>query len=130
MFTFTQWLVEADSLDLPKLEVGDTLLVGKFKNRKAEITGFDTDDNGQPVAKTTKGDQKIFKPRIAKLMPGADKMVNEAEIAEETLEGTTYSDEHQDSHHGQHDYILWAHHPSRVPNPGMEDHQHGKAVGA
>lgn len=56
-------------LELPSLEIGDTLLVGKFKNRKAEIKGFDTDDNGQPIAKTTKGDQKIFKPRIAKLMP-------------------------------------------------------------
>jgi len=56
-------------LDLPKLDIGDTLLVGKWKNRKAEIKGFETDDNGQPVAKTNKGDQKIFKPRIAKLMP-------------------------------------------------------------
>lgn len=59
-------------LKLPDLEVGDTLLVGKFKNRKAEIKGFSTDEHGQPVAQTTKGDQKIFKPRIAKLMPGAE----------------------------------------------------------
>jgi hypothetical protein len=56
-------------LELPSLDIGDTLLVGKFKNRKAEIKGFTTDDNGQPIAKTTKGDQKIFKPRVAKLMP-------------------------------------------------------------
>jgi hypothetical protein len=56
-------------LDLPSLEKGDILLVGKFKNRKAEITGFDTDENGQPIAQTTKGDQKIFKPRVQKLMP-------------------------------------------------------------
>ena len=59
-------------LELPDLEVGDTLLVGKFKNRKAEIKDFDKDENNQPIAKTTKGDQKIFKPRIAKLMPGAE----------------------------------------------------------
>lgn len=57
-----------ETLELPSLETGDTLLVGKFKNRKAEITGFDKDENNQPVAKTTKGDQKIFKPRVAKLM--------------------------------------------------------------
>lgn len=58
-------------IKLPDLEIGDTLLVGKFKNRKAEIKGFETDEQGQPVAKTTKGDQKVFKSRIAKLMPGA-----------------------------------------------------------
>jgi hypothetical protein len=60
-----------DTLELPDLKTGDTLLVGKFKNRRAEIKGFDKDENNQPVADTTKGDQKIFKPRIAKLMPGA-----------------------------------------------------------
>ena len=54
---------------LPALAVGDILLVGKFKNRKATITGFSTDENNQPVAQTDKGDHKIFKPRIAKLMP-------------------------------------------------------------
>ena len=55
--------------ELPRLAVGDVLLVGKFKNRKATITGFSSDENNQPVAQTDKGDYKIFKPRIAKLMP-------------------------------------------------------------
>ena len=55
--------------ELPKLAVGDILLVGKFKNRKATITGFSLDENNQPVAQTDKGEHKIFKPRIAKLMP-------------------------------------------------------------
>jgi hypothetical protein len=55
--------------ELPQLAVGDVLLVGKFKNRKATITGFSSDENNQPVAQTDKGEQKIFKPRIAKLMP-------------------------------------------------------------
>jgi hypothetical protein len=54
---------------LPALAVGDVLLVGKFKNRKATITGFSMAENNQPVAQTDKGDHKIFKPRIAKLMP-------------------------------------------------------------
>jgi hypothetical protein len=54
---------------LPSLAIGDVLLVGKFKNRRATITGFSSDENNQPVAQTDKGDQKIFKPRIAKLMP-------------------------------------------------------------
>jgi signal peptidase I len=67
-----------NELELPSLEKGDILLVGKFKNRKAEIKGFDKDENNQPVAKTTKGDQKIFKPRIAKLMP-VKEAINEDE---------------------------------------------------
>ena len=57
------------AFELPKLAIGDVLLVGKYKNRKATITGFSSDENNQPVAQTDKGEQKIFKPRIAKLMP-------------------------------------------------------------
>ena len=51
----------------PTINVGDEIKVGKFKNRKTEVTGFSTDDHDQPVLKTTKGDQKLFKPRISKL---------------------------------------------------------------
>jgi hypothetical protein len=61
--------------ELPRLAVGDVLLVGKFKNRKATITGFSTDENNQPVAQTDKGDHKIFKPRIAKLMPAKQRLM-------------------------------------------------------
>ena len=57
-----------DTLKLPNLEIGDELMVGKFKNRKATIKGFTTDKHNQPVAKTDKGDQTIFKGRIKKLM--------------------------------------------------------------
>lgn len=56
-----------DTLDLPQIDVGDEVKVGKFKNRKATVTGFDKDDHNQPVLKTTKGDQKLFKPRLSKL---------------------------------------------------------------
>jgi hypothetical protein len=58
-----------EAFQLPRLAVGDVLLVGKFKNRKVTIIGFSSDENNQPVAHTDKGDHKIFKPRIAKLMP-------------------------------------------------------------
>lgn len=57
-----------DILELPNLEVGDELLVGKFKNKKATISGFKTDQHNQPVATTDKGDQKIFKGRVSKLI--------------------------------------------------------------
>ncbi len=55
-------------LKLPTLKIGDEMMVGKFKNRTAIITGFATDKHGQPIAKTDKGDQQIFKGRIKKLM--------------------------------------------------------------
>jgi hypothetical protein len=58
----------------PEINIGDEVKVGKFKNRRAEVKGFATDDNNQPVLKTTKGDQKLFKPRISKL----EQPVNEA----------------------------------------------------
>ena len=61
--------------ELPRLAVGDVLLVGKFKNRKATITGFSSDEINQPVAQTDMGDQKIFKPRIAKLMPAKQRLM-------------------------------------------------------
>jgi hypothetical protein len=60
-------LDEAEKLELPDIEVGDEVLVGKFKNRKATVKGFEKDDHNQPVLKTSKGDQKLFKPRIPKL---------------------------------------------------------------
>ncbi len=60
--------MKLEELKLPTLKVGDEMMVGKFKNRKATITGFDTDKHGQPIAKTDKGDQQIFKGRIKKLM--------------------------------------------------------------
>lgn len=61
-------VAEADKLELDPIETGDEVFIGKFKNRRAEVKGFTTDDHNQPILKTTKGDTKLFKPRIAKLM--------------------------------------------------------------
>lgn len=63
--------LEGETLDLPSIEVGDEVLVGKFKNRKATIKGFTTDDHNQPVLKTDKGEHKLFKPRLTKLEESA-----------------------------------------------------------
>lgn len=60
-------ILEDKSYTPPTIEAGDEIRVGKFKNRKAEVKGITTDENNQPVLKTTKGDQKLFKPRISKL---------------------------------------------------------------
>lgn len=66
---------DKDTLKLPDMNVGDEVKVGRFKNRKAVIKGFKKDDHGQPVLKTTKGDQKLFKPRISKLEPKKNESV-------------------------------------------------------
>lgn len=59
---------EQETYQPPSINVGDEVRIGKFKNRKAEVKGFKTDKNNQPVLKTTKGDQQLFKPRITKLI--------------------------------------------------------------
>jgi len=70
MFRDPQNVNEAEqTLKLPSISVGDEVRVGKFKNRKAEVTGFDKDENNHPVLKTTKGNQQVFKPRLSKLLP-------------------------------------------------------------
>jgi hypothetical protein len=61
-------IVHEQELDLPDLETGDELMVGKFKNSKATIKGFKKDKHNQPIATTDKGDQQIFKGRVKKLM--------------------------------------------------------------
>ena len=67
---------ETDTLDTPDIDVGDEVKVGKFKNRKATVKGFKKDSHGQPVLKTDKGDQQLFKPRVSKLepVPESDKL--------------------------------------------------------
>ena len=51
----------AETYQPPALAVGDKILKGKFKNSPAEIKGFKTDKNNQPVLKTNKGEVPLFK---------------------------------------------------------------------
>lgn len=100
---------EKEKLDLPSLETGDTLLVGKFKNRKAEIKGFGTDEHNQPTADTNHGEQKIFKPRIAKLMPGAEpepESVDEASRGQVAASVRANKDKHPEKY-CHHRTCLW-----------------------
>src|ERR1019366_278790 len=48
---------------------------GNLSEVNNHLTGFSSDENNQPVAQTDKGDQKIFKPRIAKLMPAKQRLM-------------------------------------------------------
>ena len=50
-------------------KIGDMLLVGKFKNRRAIVKGFGRDKNNQPTVKTTKGEYSLYRFRVNKIMP-------------------------------------------------------------
>ena len=67
-------IIKDETLHPPSISVGDEVKVGKWKNRKAIVKGFTKDDHGQPVLKTTKGDQKLYKPRVSKLEPEKKKL--------------------------------------------------------
>jgi hypothetical protein len=72
---FNQVMQEAkDEEELMKsytlsLEKGDEILMGKYRNKKAEIKGFSLDKHNQPVMHTTKGNRKMTAFRIADKMP-------------------------------------------------------------
>ena len=51
------------------IQIGDTILTGKFKNKKVVVKEFGTDDKGQP----TINGMKMLAFRIKKLMPLSDK---------------------------------------------------------
>jgi hypothetical protein len=54
---------------LQDLEIGDEILMGRFRNIPAVVKSFGKDKNNQPTVKTTKGEKPLYKFRIKKLMP-------------------------------------------------------------
>lgn len=73
MKTFKELISEAinkhfkEDINIP-LNKGDDILFGKFKNKKAVVDGIKTDEKGQPILDTDKGDVQLLKIRIPKLM--------------------------------------------------------------
>ncbi len=61
-------MIRYKEMEVP-IKVGDEILMGKFKNKRAIVKGFSTDDKGQPIIITNKGKINLYKVRIAKLMP-------------------------------------------------------------
>ena len=52
------------------LKPGDIILIGKWRNRKATIKGFDVDPKTkQPIIKTDKGKVAMHPFRVNKLLP-------------------------------------------------------------
>ena len=64
-------------LEQSDISVGDIILVGRFKNRKAEVKGFTKDKNNQPQVLTTRGTYSLYRFRLKKLMPQKGKSKNE-----------------------------------------------------
>ena len=50
-----------------KLKIGDTIKIGKWKNRSATIEGFETDEHNQPTVLTDKGEVNVLHFRLDKL---------------------------------------------------------------
>lgn len=52
------------------IQVGDTVLTGKFLNKRATVKGFGTSDKGQPTLILDNGKEiQLYKVRIEKLVP-------------------------------------------------------------
>ena len=50
-----------------ELKVGDKIDLGRFKNVRSEIKDIKTDQHGQPVIVTSKGEKKALSFRLSKL---------------------------------------------------------------
>ena len=53
-----------------KINIGDLIEVGRFRNVQTKIKSIEIDEHGQPVLITSKGKKKLFSCRIVKLHPG------------------------------------------------------------
>ena len=52
------------------ISVGDTAMVGRFKNVPIKIVDIELDSHGQPVLISNSGKKHLFACRIDKLSPG------------------------------------------------------------
>jgi hypothetical protein len=50
--------------------VGDTIMVGKFKNVPIKVVDIELDQHGQPVIISNGGKKHLFNCRVNKLSPG------------------------------------------------------------
>jgi hypothetical protein len=57
------------SYELPEINKGDEILVGKYKNVRATVNGKSKDESGQPTLLTNKGERHVHPFRLQKLMP-------------------------------------------------------------
>jgi hypothetical protein len=69
----TNYYLLCEIVNAPGIEIGDTILVGRWRNSPAIVKGFGKDKNHQPTVKTNKGSYSLYRFRIQKLMPAKKK---------------------------------------------------------
>jgi len=52
------------------IKVGDTIMVGRFKNVPVKVVDIELDSHGQPVIISNSGKKHLFACRLDKLSPG------------------------------------------------------------
>jgi hypothetical protein len=52
------------------IKVGDTIMVGRYKNVPVKVVDIETDSHGQPVIISNSGKKHLFACRVDKLSPG------------------------------------------------------------
>jgi|TARA_B100000902_G_scaffold84530_1_gene89006 hypothetical protein len=57
-----------------EINVGDEVMVGKFRNVTTKIKDISLDNKGQPVITTSKGPKNLFSCRLSKLDPDTGKL--------------------------------------------------------
>jgi hypothetical protein len=67
-----------------KINVGDTIEVGRFRNVATKITDIKKDDNGQPIIVTSSGSRKMLSFRLNKLAPKAKDLLTKKKTNSKT----------------------------------------------
>jgi len=52
------------------IKVGDTIMVGRYKNVPVKVVDIELDSHGQPVIISNSGKKHLFACRLDKLSPG------------------------------------------------------------
>ncbi len=73
-----------------KINVGDTIEVGRFRNVATKITDIKKDENGQPVVVTSSGSRKMLSFRLNKLAPKAKDLLKKKTIKPKTKKAKPY----------------------------------------
>tara|TARA_R110001606_G_scaffold351072_1_gene501224 strand:- start:27 stop:260 length:234 start_codon:yes stop_codon:yes gene_type:complete len=64
------------------INIGDTILTGRFKNKRVKVKEFGVDSKGQP----TVNGRPILKFRIEKLMPGKEEVPDQEVVKKHVSE--------------------------------------------
>ena len=73
------------------VEIGDEILMGKFRNKRAIVKEFGVDKNNQPTVKTNRGERAMYAFRLSKLMDGPSNGDKYHEFFKKKLDASEFS---------------------------------------